>query len=335
MAAAAAAAPPLPPPATLWQRITERYDAAQRDAAATMTETNTELVPDGGLQFVLRVAAKLRDKPKPPPDASGEAKKEWRNPFLPYDRALWVEDLAASHVLLLNKFNIVPWHCLVVTAEYRSQLDDLDAHDLAATWAVVQAMPHGGLAFYNCGPVSGASQPHKHVQVVPLPLDDREGSSSGSGSNASGSQDGLARPPIWQAVAAAAAAAGAQPGQPFELRNLPYTAFAATLPQLQQADAAGPQLEAIYQQLLARCTTFVEVQTGRQGVTPQDGSLSYNWVCTREFMLVAPRRREAEGPVSCNSVAFAGSIFVRSREEQQFVRERGPLHVLTATGFPW
>lgn len=139
-------------------------------------------------------------------------------------------------------------------------------------------MPHGGLAFYNCGPVSGASQPHKHVQVVPLPLDDTEcGSSSGSGSNASSSQDGLARPPIWQAVAAAAAAAGVQPRQPFELRNLPYAAFAATLPQLQQADAAGPQLEAIYKQLLARCTTFVEVQTGRQGVTPQDGSLSYNW----------------------------------------------------------
>lgn len=36
------------------------------------------------------------------------------------------------------QFNIVPWHCLVVTAEYRSQLDDLDAADLAATWAVVQ-----------------------------------------------------------------------------------------------------------------------------------------------------------------------------------------------------
>lgn len=40
-AATAAAAPQQPAPATLWQRITERYDAAQRDAAATMTETNT------------------------------------------------------------------------------------------------------------------------------------------------------------------------------------------------------------------------------------------------------------------------------------------------------
>lgn len=46
---------------------------------------------------------------------------------------------AASHVLLLNKFNIVPWHCLVVTSQFRSQLEDLDAADWAATWAVLQA----------------------------------------------------------------------------------------------------------------------------------------------------------------------------------------------------
>lgn len=198
-------------------------------------------------------------------------------------------------------------------------------------------MPRGGLAFYNCGPVSGASQPHKHVQVVPLPLDDPEGSSGGDASDPASGQQGLARPPIWQAVAAAAAVAEVQPGQPFELRNLPYATFAATLPPLQQADAAGLQLEATYQQLLARCTAFVEAQTGRQGATPQDGSLSYNWgalppggcaaaaqgrsgccqlhlqvsvsvgalpgslpaVCTRDFMLVAPRRQEAEGPVRC------------------------------------
>ncbi len=28
--------------------------------------------------------------------AAGEAKKEWRNPFLPYDRALWVADLGGG-----------------------------------------------------------------------------------------------------------------------------------------------------------------------------------------------------------------------------------------------
>jgi ATP adenylyltransferase/5',5'''-P-1,P-4-tetraphosphate phosphorylase II len=35
----------------------------------------------------------------------------------------------------------------------------------------MQAYPHGALAYYNRGPLSGASQPHKHIQLVPLPLD--------------------------------------------------------------------------------------------------------------------------------------------------------------------
>lgn len=39
----------------------------------------------------------------------------------------------------------MPWHCLVVTAEFRSQLDDLDAADLAATWVVVQVCGWVGL----------------------------------------------------------------------------------------------------------------------------------------------------------------------------------------------
>ena len=35
---------------------------------------------------------------------------------------------------------------------------------------VMQAMPEGGICYFNCGPDLGASQPHKHLQIVPLPL---------------------------------------------------------------------------------------------------------------------------------------------------------------------
>ncbi|KAL4423467.1 hypothetical protein ABPG77_005419 [Micractinium sp. CCAP 211/92] len=370
----AAAGAPEPPGAVstsaLWQAITDRYKTAQRDAAATMTETNTEVVQDEGVHFVLRVAAKLRDKPKPPAEAAGQPKKEWRNPFLPYEEALWVADLGASHVLLLNKFNIVPWHCLVVTSQFRSQLEDLDAADWAATWAVLQDMPRGGLAFYNCGPVSGASQPHKHMQIVPLPLDGDGGSSGGSPAGSVGEE--RAQPPVWPAVAAATE--GAPAGQPVELRNLPFAAFAARLappdaaqdglqePLLTGAAAGAPAaagsdsdgeaaagvagaaavpaatgqyLEQVYCRLLASCKAFVEGKTGVPAASPQDGTLSYNMVCTRDFMMLVPRRRESDGPVSCNSVAFAGSIFVRSVEEVQYVAQRGPLSILTSTGYEW
>lgn len=52
-------------------------------------------------------------------------------------------------------------------------------------------------------------------------------------------------------------------------------------------------------------------------------------------MLVVPRRAEAVGPVAANSVAFAGSLFVRSRDEIEFVKQQGPLAVLAAVGYPW
>ena len=61
------------------------------------------------------------------------------NPFLPYDEALWVAHLSASHALLLNKFNVVAHHLLVVTRAFEPQAAPLSAGDMAATWRVMQA----------------------------------------------------------------------------------------------------------------------------------------------------------------------------------------------------
>ena len=146
--------------------------------------------------------------------------------------------------------------------------------DTQAQWSSISVVAH-----CTCTrPAAGASQPHKHVQIVPLPLDDADTASSSDGSRE--------QPPIWPAVAAATS--GAPAGQLVELRNLPFAAFAATLaqppPQQQQEAAAaasgdastGEYLAGVYQQLLGRCKEFVEGKTGRQGVTAQGGSLSYN-----------------------------------------------------------
>lgn len=56
-----------------------------------------------------------------------------RNPFLPYEEDLWVAHLSDTHTLLLNKFNVVPHHVLVVTRQFESQQDPLNSRDLAAT----------------------------------------------------------------------------------------------------------------------------------------------------------------------------------------------------------
>jgi len=82
-----------------------------------------------------------RDAPKSSELQQPQAQQQqqqpaFRNPFLPYEQELWVEHLSDSHTLLLNKFNVVPHHVLVVTRQYESQQDPLNSKDLAATQQV-------------------------------------------------------------------------------------------------------------------------------------------------------------------------------------------------------
>ena len=336
---------------SLWQQIVQRYDAAQRHKAASTFDTHTELVRDdrAGATFVLKVAAQLRDKPKPPPPqqqqpgAADGPKPACKNPFLPPDPELFVCHLSDTHSLVLNKFNVMPYHLLIITRQFESQLDPLNARDLAATLAAMQALPTGALAFYNCGPLSGASQPHKHVQVVPLPLHGgpsllggsaaSKGASSstvpcpsstpsGGGGSAESSSGSSADPPFGPLVDAATSCVA--PGTPVELRQLPFISFAARLP----GDATPALLEGFFSQLLQRCG-----EASKAAGVPEASS-SYNALLTRRFLMLVPRSSEAAGPVNCNSVAFAGSFFVRSEEELAYVR-RDPLGILAAVGVPW
>jgi ATP adenylyltransferase/5',5'''-P-1,P-4-tetraphosphate phosphorylase II len=157
-----------------WSAITDRYDSAQSSHIATITDTAPEVLvdalPQGSspaqIHFLLRIATALREKPKGPSSVTTSLPKTWRNPFLPPDPDLFVCHLSASHSLVLNKFNVVPHHVLVITREFAKQEEPLTAEDMEATLAVVQCMPgDGGLAYFNRGPCSGASQPHKHIQV--------------------------------------------------------------------------------------------------------------------------------------------------------------------------
>ena len=60
------------------------------------------------------------------------------NPFLPHEEALFVCDLSPSHKLLLNKFNVVEHHSLVVTREFQAQTDPLNERDFDAALQVLR-----------------------------------------------------------------------------------------------------------------------------------------------------------------------------------------------------
>ncbi len=87
------------------------------------------------------------------------------NPFLPWDVPLQVDLLEPGHVLLLNKYPVQEAHLLVITREWRPQAGWIEASDWQAVSAVSQDT--GGLWFFNSGARSGASQPHRHLQLLP------------------------------------------------------------------------------------------------------------------------------------------------------------------------
>lgn len=151
-------------PGTLEQLAIARAQSALVCGALQPIATEYEFVAERGCQFVVRVATNLARKAK----AKQEQVKEQRNPFLPYDERLFVADVSETHVCLLNKYNVVDRHILLITRDYEDQTDPLTVADFAALWRSLQEID--GLGFYNGGPAAGSSQPHKHLQLVPLPL---------------------------------------------------------------------------------------------------------------------------------------------------------------------
>ena len=98
----------------------------------------------------MRLAKNLSKKPLgPKPNAVNS------NPFVsPFEDGLCVGDLDEKHRLLLNKFNVVDHHVLIVTREFVSQESELRPNLFAAVLRCLHALR--GFAFFNHGFMSGA-----------------------------------------------------------------------------------------------------------------------------------------------------------------------------------
>ena len=62
---------------------------------------------------------------------------------------------------------------LLITREFEKQVTALQARDFEAALTVVRALD--AFLYFNCGYNSGASQPHKHMQLIPLANMNQEG----------------------------------------------------------------------------------------------------------------------------------------------------------------
>ncbi|RPB16512.1 hypothetical protein P167DRAFT_532063, partial [Morchella conica CCBAS932] len=178
--------------------------------------------------------------------------------------------------IILNKFCAVENQVLLISIAPRFQTEPLDADELAVVGTVLRRLGKEQIAFYNCGKESGASQPHKHVQVVAL---------------------------------GEAAFGGLYPGR-VERRedgglthhpDVPYTHFIAHPP----PKATGKQLHHLFAALLAA--------TKRALGNPE--MPHYNFLMTTEWMVMVPRTRGECDGVGVNSLGMMGVLWLGDDEQ--------------------
>jgi ATP adenylyltransferase len=260
-----------------------------------------ELMEDGGIPFLVRVVPHLS---KRIPLAGKTPLVAPSNPFLPYDDALFVENITDTYVCLLNKYSALNLHTLLVTRTFVDQAQPLNLADFIAIHQSLSTFD--GLIIFNCGKESGGSQPHRHIHFLPH------------------SYHAQARPwPIEDAVSDLWSC--------FEIRQIPIFPFLHSIARLEHWKNRDPVEQAIlslelYQQML--------IEVGLQSMSdPVDRLGDYNLLMNRRWMMLIPRCRSSYGDISINGLGFSGLLLVTDKSHLQTIKTAGPLSVLASLGY--
>lgn len=254
---------------------------------------------------------------------------------------------------MLNKFPVIPDHFILATREWKSQTDLLEKGDLEATYACVKTWGEaetGGdgkrlFAFFNSGAESGASQPHRHIQFLPVEAMMQQ----------DGEGEGSAWRPLIDVAAAAAEGGGSKSKTHPEYRwsdRLPFAHFALPLP----PNPSAEQIHAIYLSLYRAAVAAAAAAEGKaHDHDPHqidgEAAISHNLAMTESAMMICPRRNESAsislgkkgaeevaeaGVIALNGTILAGTLMVKAEAEWNELRRNPEVlgSVLAAIGHP-
>ena len=279
----------------LWTRTHQVSEAALASGALQPIATECLMLRENGIPFAIRIIGGLADKEQAR-ERLARAGRQDVDPFLPPDPALLVTEAGPAHRCVLNKYCVIEHHLLLVTRAYEPQRQALNAADFTALTTCLADGP--ALAFYNSGPGAGASQEHKHLQLLPH-------------------GDAMALPfePLLRRAAARGSTAA------------PELAFAHRLVALPDGLLARPAQAAGW--LHRRYRELLEAQ---HLAVAADGSVAhpYNLLLTERWLMLVPRRRERAGTISINALGFAGALLARSREQAETLRREGLMRALVS-----
>lgn len=296
-------------PGTLVTKVKQQTLHALECGALKSIPTQLEVIEDQGISFIVRIVANLVHKENYEKKHQKKLPKTGKefNPFLPYESDLFVGNISDTHLFLLNKFNVVDYHLLIVTRAFEDQENLLNLADFIALWSGFAEFD--GLAFYNGGEDAGASQKHKHLQLIPL-FDDGENLSI----------------PIESLIDSANFddQVGTIPNLPFDhaLGMLNFDHFPSS-----PLVFAVKTLE-LYYRLLER----VKI-SGSDGFHGKQ-SHSYNFLMTKKWMLIVPRLIDDFQSIGVNALGFTGNLLVKNQEQMELLKKYGPLTILEKVSYP-
>lgn len=212
--------------------------------------------------------------------------------------------------VIFNKFPVVAEHFMLVTREFVTQNSPLLPSDLVAIYSILQELHTScdgkqWFSFYNCGPQSGASQPHKHIQFMTLPPDYTSYVDNVVDSSEAFVPNAMTKPLCDEA--------------------LPFSHFIAKLPDL------GNDPEEVL------AMTFVALLQRVMTVIKDNGyhEVSYNFCATTRYMMLIPRSHSHyENVIGINACGYMGLILSKSKNVTDTVKEVGFENILEKCGFP-
>lgn len=312
---------------SLWPQIIKVSESALACGALkpipTHCETRKVSFNDCHVNFQVRVVENLarksreiQDRVKQAPNTKA-ANKEPFNPFLPYEPDLYVGELTNHYRCLLNKFNVMDHHILMVTTQFVPQQTPLDKEDFLAAQICLQAQ--NGLVFYNGGPEAGASVEHKHIQMIPLTLNPLP----------------LGSLPLER-------------NAPFPFHNLlssismtkesTMNSIASALPFRHRVIATNfsdnDSIDGLKNSAENNCNNYHQMLKELSLFTDTNGMMApHNLLMTRDCLWVVPRSKEQDHGLAVNALGFAGTLLVKNTEQLHKLDDIGCLNLLKAVAF--
>ncbi|KAF7543649.1 hypothetical protein G7Z17_g10576 [Cylindrodendrum hubeiense] len=309
-------------PSALPELVKSAFAKARSQGDLHYYPTQVTVLQANNIPFQVRFSPALANKPKAAPKDQAKPLKPF-DPFADPPAALRVTDLSPSHYLVLNKFAVVPEHFILATTEFKHQTHVLEESDLEATLACIQAYEApqgtkedsgtqdgdgesgGGLfAFFNCGDHSGASQPHRHIQLLPIAR----------------MKDGLAADSHWTVFA-----------DSLTSRSAPFMTFVEKI----NLEMPAKDLHTAYLRLYRQACQAVAAHSGNTRTdeefpTECETRISYNMAMTKDTLVVCPRLAEgstilskdgkALGALSLNGTVLAGTALVKNEVEWEALK---------------